>query len=263
MSFTPRFREIAHRRLEAAHGADQTHRLRDHVEGADLAGLHRADAHDDRIERVRVAARDGLQRGDHLRRRHHRVYGEVRHGAVTAASAHRDRHLVGRGHHRPRPHRHLPRRQPGPVMHRVNLVDGKALEETLFHHHFAAAAAFFGGLEDEHCGAGKIARRGEVARCPQQHGGMAVVAAGMHPAGVRRPVLEAVGLVDRQAIHVGAQAHGPAAALAADHADHAGLREAAVHLARRTSRARPPPASRCGSPRRRARGGHGCRAGFR
>src|SRR3954470_10381843 len=35
--------EIPRLRLEAAHGADQLHRLRDDVEGADLARGHRAD----------------------------------------------------------------------------------------------------------------------------------------------------------------------------------------------------------------------------
>ena len=76
----------------------------------------------------------------------------------------------------------LSRRQAGPVVHGVDLVGGKTLEQALLHHDLPAAAAFLRGLEDHVGGAVEIARLGEVARRAEQHGGVAVVAAGMHPA---------------------------------------------------------------------------------
>ena len=60
---------------------------------------------------------------------------------------------------------------------------------------------------------------------------MAVMAAGMHAAGMARAMLELVPLVHRQAVHVGAQRHAlRPGSLARDDADHAGLGKAGVRL---------------------------------
>jgi hypothetical protein len=108
---------------------------------------------------------------------------------------------------------------------------GKALEQPVGDHGLGAAAAFFGGLEDQHRGAVEVAPRGQVARRGQQHGGVAVMAAGVHQAGVAAGMGKAVGFVHRQRVHVGAQADGAAAgpAVAPVHdAHHAGAPQAAV-----------------------------------
>src|SRR5436309_10610149 len=57
----------------------------------------------------------------------------------------------------------------------------------------------------------------------QQHGGMTVMAAGVHQARRPRGVGHATGLLDRQRIHVGAQADDPLRArlAAVDHTHHA------------------------------------------
>ena len=57
---------------------------------------------------------------------------------------------------------------------------------------------------------------------------MAVVAAGVHAPGVAGMVGEVVLLVDRQRVHVGAQADRPLAGAGAQHPDHAGLADAAM-----------------------------------
>ncbi|KAG1306888.1 hypothetical protein G6F62_015325 [Rhizopus arrhizus] len=74
----------------------------------------------------------------------------------------------------------------------------------------------------------------------QQGGRMPVVPAGVHLARVLAGVWQAGGFMDGQGVHVGAQPdHAPAvAALAANHAHHAGLADAAMHLdAQRLKRA--------------------------
>ncbi len=61
---------------------------------------------------------------------------------------------------------------------------------------------------------------------------MTVVTATVHQAGLGRLVAEVIVFGHGQGVHVGTQAyHAPAvAALAADHAHHTGLADAAVHL---------------------------------
>ena len=70
----------------------------------------------------------------------------------------------------------------------------------------------------------EIARLGEILRGAEQHGGVAVMAAGMHLARGLRGIGLAVASVDRQRVHVGAQADGAARCrlAALDHADDAG-----------------------------------------
>jgi hypothetical protein len=75
--------------------------------------------------------------------------------------------------------------------------------------HFArAAAAFFGGLKNQVDRAVKIALGCQVLGGCQQGGGVAVVAAGVHLAGVFAGVLKGVELLHGQRIHVSAQANG-------------------------------------------------------
>jgi hypothetical protein len=56
--------------------------------------------------------------------------------------------------------------------------------------------------------AGKIRRRRQMLGRAQEHGGVTVMAAGMHLVGVHRGVVELVLLLQVQRIHVGAQANG-------------------------------------------------------
>ena len=88
---------------------------------------------------------------------------------------------------------------------------GIAQHPGLDHRQGAAGAGLLGRLEAELDRAGELvvalqqqARRGEEDR------GVAVVAAGVHHAGVLRAVLDLVFFLDRQRVHVGPQQHGPA-----------------------------------------------------
>ncbi len=90
-------------------------------------------------------------------------------------------------------------------MHAVDLLDAEAVHQAVLDHGLAAGAAFLGRLEDHDGGAGEVARLGEVARRAEQHGGVPVMAAGVHLAGHGRLVGQVVRLLDRQRVHVGAQ----------------------------------------------------------
>jgi hypothetical protein len=74
----------------------------------------------------------------------------------------------------------------------------------------------------------RVAARWRAGR--QQHGGVAVVAAGVHLAEHLAGPGLAAGLGDRQRVHVGAQADAAGAGARAQRAHHAGAAQAAVHL---------------------------------
>ncbi len=76
----------------------------------------------------------------------------------------------------------------------------------------------------------KRRRRASALAAPEQHRRVSVVAAGVHPAFVRRRVGDARAFGDVQRVHVGAQADRVVAASAAKHADDAGLGEPGMHV---------------------------------
>src|SRR6185437_8739324 len=116
------------------------------------------------------------------------------------------------------------------IVQAVDFVAGKFFEQAVLDHGAGAAKAFLGGLEDEVHGAVEIAGFGEVARSAEQHRGVAVMAAAVKAARNGRAPAQIGMLLHRQRIHVGAQPDPLiAAALALEHADHAGAPDAAMH----------------------------------
>ena len=138
---------------------------------------------------------------------------------------------IGR-HHRAGPDRELAGRQARPVVHAVDRLDRVAVEHAFLDHHPRAALVLLGRLKDEMHRAGEIARLGQISRGAEQHRGVAVVAAGMHPARMPRGVREAVLLRDRQRVHVGAQRDCSSARVrrAGQRPDHAGAGDAALDV---------------------------------
>ena len=116
------------------------------------------------------------------------------------------------------------------VVDRKHRVAGELLEQAVLDHRLAAAAALLGRLEDEVHRTLEVAALAQHLGGAQQHGRVAVVAAGMHAAGVLRAMLEVVGLVHRQAVHVGAQADRLHRVALAQGSHQAGLAEAARHF---------------------------------
>ncbi len=100
----------------------------------------------------------------------------------------------------------------------------------LLDHHPGTAAGLLGGLEDQRNATREIAGLGQVARGAQQHGGVPVMAAGMHPAGIARGMGQPGLLEDRQPVHVGAQPDGRPRRAAVDDRHDAGAGDALVQL---------------------------------
>src|SRR5437588_557672 len=110
------------------------------------------------------------------------------------------------------------------------VVGGKALEEPIVDHRLAATEPFFARLEDQIYGAVEAPGAGQVTRRAEEHGGMTIVPATVHPPLESRHVRKRVFLVHWQRVHVCAQADRPAAVveLAANHPDDAGLADTRV-----------------------------------
>ena len=177
-----------------------------------------------------VTGDDGLQGGGELAGDQHRVDTAFRAGAVGAFAVDGDVEERAAGQRRAGGDGELADRQAGPIMHAVNPVARETFEQAIFQHGQRAAGAFLTGLEDEVDRAVKIAVLGEVFGGAEQHGGVAVMAAGMHAAGDLAAMRQVGFFVHRQAVHIGAQADGGGAGAFAQHADHAGAANAAMHF---------------------------------
>ena len=147
-----------------------------------------------------------------MRGHQNRVHREVGVRAVAALAGDFNRDTVGGGHHRPGIDADGARWQRGPVVHGVNRLHRKTLEQPVLDHRVGPATALFGGLKNQHRIAHKMARSGQIMRRANQHGGVAVVAAAVHQAGFAGLPAERVVLGHGQRVHVGAQAdHRPQA----------------------------------------------------
>jgi hypothetical protein len=94
---------------------------------------------------------------------------------------------------------------PGQLCNPNTISMGKRSNKPLLDHHPAAAFVLFGGLEDEIRRAVEVAQLAQGFGGTQQHGGMPVVATGVHAPLVRRVMREGVQFAERQGVHVGTQ----------------------------------------------------------
>ena len=124
----------------------------------------------------------------------------------------------------------LAERHPRHVVHGEDGVAGEALEQPLFDHARAAVQHLFRRLENQVQRAVEIARLRQVACRAEQHRGVAVVAAGVHAVGHAAAPGFAVVFLDRQGVHIGAQAEAFNAVAHPQPPHHAGARQSAVYL---------------------------------
>src|SRR6185312_12671085 len=196
------------------------------------AGAEHADRYDRRLKRVDIARDDRLKSVDDLRTYQNRIDTEMRSRRMCADTLDIDGQRVGGRHHRSGADPECADGHPWIVVHPENFLDTKTIHQPIVDHGLAATAAFFRRLEDDNGRAREIPGLREIAGSTEQHGGMAVMAAGVHLSRNSRLVRQVVRFLDRKRIHVGAQANGLAghALLAPDNADHAGAPEAGHDL---------------------------------
>ena len=238
----------AHALVEGAQRAFEHHLVGDDVV-ADAA-VDLADRDDRRLLRnVELAADDGLQAVDDLRRGNDRIDAAPGQRAMRLAAGDGHRIAVGRGHQRPRAPgdgARLHAREDVQAEHRVGLGIS---ERPLLDHRLGAPGlagaglevgrAFLGGLEQEHDLAGQVLlhpREDLGGRHQDRH--VRVVAAGVHDrdglaaVGAGRLALErqAEIFLHRQRVHVGPQRNGRPGLAAFEDADDAGLGDAGLYL---------------------------------
>ncbi len=189
--------ERAHRAVDGCFvGDDVFHRA-----AFDLAnGQHRA------VQWIYAARDQGLQLADDGAGDRNRVQRLVGHGSVAALAAYADFKAHGRCHDGADTHGHLALRQRWPVVQGKHGIAGEALEQAVFHHGLGARTTFFRRLEDQVDGAVKVGVFCQQGGCSQQHGGVAVMAAGVHLAGYAAGVRSARGFLYGQGVHIGADA---------------------------------------------------------
>jgi hypothetical protein len=183
-------------------------------------------------KRFDVARHHALQGHHQAAGDEHRVHGQVRPCRMPAAAVDGDVRRVAGGHEGPAAEAEIAGRHARVVVQAEDGVARKALEQAVFDHALRATAqpGFFGRLEHQVHRAAEVARARQLLRRAQQHGGVAVVAAGMHHAGVAAGVGLAGGFGDGQGVHVGAHGHAARArAPRAQRAHHAVAADAACH----------------------------------
>ena len=154
--------------------------------GGERPGIERTNRDHGGIMGINIARDDGLERQHNSRSSNNGVRRHVRQCAVSAQALYRHFNNINRSRNGPGPNGNLPRFITRNIMERENRIAGKALEQPLFDHALSPAHIFFGRLKNQvHCSI-KIQAFGQVARRPQQHGGVAVMATGMHLAGATR-----------------------------------------------------------------------------
>ena len=202
-----------------------------HRVGNDVGGLARVDhrhRNDGRVDGFDVAADDGLKRLHQLARHRHGVERVVRHGGVAALTLNGDPEFVAGGHDRAGAGSEMPCRHAWPVVQAKHGLHRELVKETVLDHLARAAATFFCGLEDQVHSAVEVTVCGQILRSGQQHGGVAIVATGVHLARHSTGVGKGVALLHRQRVHVGAQPDGAAGRARLDATHHAGGTQAAV-----------------------------------
>ena len=207
------------------------HLLRDHIERLGR-GFKRCDRYNYLINRVSITAGDGLQGHDQLAGHDGGVDRVVWLGGVATFALDVNVELIGGCEKRTRADRKVTGRQARPVVHSVDFLDAPAVHHAVVAHLFAAAAAFFGGLENDHDSAIKIAGFGQVLRGPQQHRGMPIVTTSVHRPVRERGIFNTCRLVNWQCIHVSAQADNLArlSLVTFDYTDNARAPDARHHL---------------------------------
>ncbi|MNT15310.1 hypothetical protein D3C72_1503580 [compost metagenome] len=178
------FQRGAHVRAERAHAELHARAVRDHI--GRVAGVQRADGHHRGFVRVDIARYHRLQRHHQAAGHQDRIDRLVRTRRVAALAADGDGDRVARRHERARAEQEVALLHARMVVQAEDRVTREAFEQAVGQHALGAAARadLLGRLEDHVHGAVEGARARQLLGRAQQDRGVAVVAAGMHAAGV-------------------------------------------------------------------------------
>ncbi|BCH16315.1 hypothetical protein MesoLjLa_31660 [Mesorhizobium sp. L-2-11] len=197
---------------------------------ADIAAVDLGEADDQRGLRIDRAADDALDGLDKGARGQDRVVAELRHGGMRAKTLEAQLEIVDGRHLCSSASGDCPLLQARPVVDGIDRLDRETLEQAVFDHTQAAAFVFFGWLEDEVHDAVEGAGLAEQSGRAEQHGGVAVMAAGVHHALVPGRIGQAGPLDNRKRIQLGAKTDGACARAAAQDADNPGAADPLMHL---------------------------------
>ena len=204
-----RLDQVEHLDAEGANRALQLAEVGHHIGG--LAGVDHGDRNHTRVHGFFVARDDGLERLHHLAGDRHGVDPVVRQCRMAALASDRDLELVARGHDGPRADGKRAHRRTGPVVHAKYGLHGELVKQPIFDHFAGAATAFFGRLKDQVNGAVKVSIFRQMFGGRQQHGGVTIVATGVHLALVFAGMRKGIELLHGQRIDVSPQAHAASA----------------------------------------------------
>jgi hypothetical protein len=147
---------------------------------------------------------------------------------MTPFAADGDVKFVAGRHDRPGTGGELAGLKTGPVVQSKDGIYGKPGEQAVLDHLAGTTTALLGGLKNQVDRAIKMAMCAEVLRRSQQHGGVAVMATGVHLASLLAGVTKGIGLLHGQGVHVGAKTHSPGGAAIFQNTDHTGGAQATV-----------------------------------
>ena len=102
------------------------------------------------------------------------------HCRMTAMAGDCQVKMISTGHTGAIMHSNMTFWQTRPIMHTPDRLHLACCEQPVINHGLTTRTAFFGRLENEIDCAVKITGLRQMARCPQQHGHMAIMTTGMH-----------------------------------------------------------------------------------
>ena len=213
--------------VKRAAGAHDLHMVGQNIHA--LAAVHGAHGEHQRVARVVDAAHDALNGHHGAGGSHHGILAQKRGAAVAGFAMDLNGKAVAAGHAGAGLKVALAHGQMHPYVHTENGID--VVQRAALYIFLALAADLLGHLENQLHGAAKlIALLHQHTGRAQQHGGVAVVPAGMHYAGVYAGVGHLVFLLHGQSIDIGAQHHGFAGLCAVNGAHAPGNALKGLHL---------------------------------
>ena len=172
--------------------------------------MNRANRNGAGLGRIHTPGTNTVDGVEHLGQNKGRVNRLVGVSAVTTSAGNRDKEgILGRSNITRIDHHLVCFTVTGNMEgdHRIQLVERALFDHTNATRFVLVVAGFFAGLKEKaDLAGGTIRHLGEQFRHAKQHGGVRVMATGMHRPGILRRILSTGRLQNRQRIHIGADA---------------------------------------------------------